>query len=291
MSRSPLRAYLELTKPRIVTMVLVTAVLGYALGRGGLRPLDQLLWMLAGTALASAGASVLNQYAEREADGRMDRTRNRPLPAGEIGPALALLFGLSLTLGGPAIMYFLVNPLSALLAIISAGLYVLIYTPLKRHSWLNTTFGAIPGAIPPLIGWAAATGQLNLGAWVLFAILFIWQHPHFYAIAYMFKEDYAKGGFKMLPVVDLEGRQTFRHSLAYCMLLLPISLLPTLTNMVGWIYFTGAFLCGMWFLVVCIQWRLSESRMDARRVLRVSVIYLPALLILILADSFVNSVR
>jgi protoheme IX farnesyltransferase len=287
MNRDLLKAYLELTKPRIVTMVLVTTVLGYALARGGLYPKTLLLWTLVGTAMASGGAGVLNQYVEREVDARMHRTRNRPLPSGTIPPFAALLLGLILAFGGPALMVPLVNPLAAGLALLSALLYVLVYTPLKRYSWLNTTFGAIPGAVPPMIGWAAATGQLNVGAWVLFAILFIWQHPHFYSIAYMFKEDYARGGFKMLPVVDTEGKQTFRHSLAYCIVLIPVSILPSLiSDMVGWIYFSGALLLGVWFLAACVRWRISESQIDARKVLRVSVIYLPVLLLLILVDSF-----
>jgi protoheme IX farnesyltransferase len=151
---------------------------------------------------------------------------------------------------------------------------------------MNTPIGAIPGALPPMIGWAAATGELGAGAWVLFAILFLWQHPHFYAIAWMFREDYARGGFKMLPVVKPDGKDTFRQSLAACIILIPTSLWPTFVGMTGWLYFAGASLCGAWFLSACVRWRLSESTEDARKVLRVSVIYLPLLLLLILVDSF-----
>jgi len=216
----------------------------------------------------------------------MERTRKRPLPAGILRPWEALGFGVALTILGPAILFYFVNPLAASLALATALLYAYIYTPLKRHSWLNTPVGAIPGAIPPMIGWAAVTGRLDLGAWVLFAILFLWQHPHFYAIAWMFREDYARGGFKMLPVVQPDGKNTFRQSLACTMLLVPVSLWPTFVHMTGWIYFAGALALGGWFLAVCVRWRLSESNLDARAVLRASVIYFPALLLLILVDAF-----
>jgi len=287
---SLLAAYVELLKPRILAMVLVTAVLGYFLAAGTLQPYGYLLIALLGTACASGGAGALNQYAEREVDQRMDRTRNRPLPSGQVSAMTALLIGTGLCIAGVVILYYWINPLSALLAFLSAWLYIFIYTPLKRVSWLNTPFGAIPGAIPPMIGWAAATGSLDVGAWVLFAILFLWQHPHFYAIAWMFRKDYEKGGFQMLPVVYPDGKSTFRQSLAACILLIPVSLWPTFVQMSGWLYFAGALAMGLWFLGACIRWRMSESTLDARKVLRVSVIYLPLLLLLLIVDSFLKNV-
>jgi len=286
-SKSLLSSYVELTKPKIMLMVLVTTVLGFALGGGdGIQPLGLLLWALLGTALASGGAGVLNHFLERDADARMDRTRNRPLPLGTISPVMAVLFGTGLTIAGCLVLLVWVNALAAGLALASALLYTLIYTPMKRLSWWNTPIGAIPGALPPMIGWAAATGELGVGAWVLFFILFLWQHPHFYAIAWMFREDYLRGGFKMLPVVQPDGKNTFRQSLSAAIILIPVSLWPTFVHMTGWIYFIGALALGIWFLAVCVQWRRSESTLDARRVLRVSVFYLPALLLLILFDAF-----
>lgn len=279
-------AYLELTKPRILFMVLVTTVFGYALGGDGLEPADLLFFTLLGTGLCSGGAGVLNHFAERHVDLRMHRTRNRPLPAGKVPAPLAFAFGTGLLLVGTAVLHTQVNLLAAGLALASALLYILVYTPAKRLHWMNTPIGAIPGALPPVIGWAAATGGLGAGAWVLFAILFLWQHPHFYAIAWMFREDYARGGFKMLPVVKPDGKDTFRQSLAACIILIPVSLWPTFVGMTGWVYFFGAGLCGLWFLTACVRWRISETTEDARRVLRVSVIYLPLLLLLILVDAF-----
>lgn len=279
------RAYLELSKPRILAMVLITALLGYFLAKGDLQPYLYVVYMLIGTGMASGGAGALNHFIERDVDKRMDRTRRRPLPMGIVSPAAAAVFGTVLVLGGTALLYAQVNPLSAALAFVSAWLYVFVYTPLKRVSWLNTPMGAIPGAIPPMIGWAAAAGRLDVGAWVLFFILFLWQHPHFYAIAWMFKNDYAKGGFKMLPVVKPDGKLTFQQSLAACILLIPVSVWPTFVKMSGWLYFVGATAIGLWFLMACIRWRMSGSVIDARNVLRVSVIYLPLLLLLLIVDS------
>ena len=288
MSKNLIAAYFELTKPRIAAMVLVITVLGFALGGGNsLQPYDLLLFTLIGTALSGGGASALNHYVEREADAKMERTQNRPLPTGTIQPTAALVFGIVMTAAGSIILYFFVNSLSALLAFTSAALYILVYTPIKRYSWINTSVGAVPGAIPPLIGWAAATDELGVGAWVLFAILFLWQHPHFYAIAWMYRDDYKRGGFKMLPVVQPDGKNTFRQSLAAASILVPVSLWPTFAEMSGRLYFVGALLCGCWFLWACIRWRMSESTGDARKVLRVSIFYLPAILLLFLLDSFV----
>lgn len=287
---APLAAYIELTKPRILMMVLVTATLGYALPHGSLEPYGVFLWMLLGTALSSGGAGALNHFIERETDVLMERTKNRPLPAGLIAPPVALGLGIALSAAGIGILSFLVNPLSALLSALTIVLYTVVYTPLKKVSWLNTPVGAIPGAIPPLIGWAASDNRLAPGAWVLFAILFLWQHPHFYSIAWMFREDYARGGFKMLPTVDPEGRASLRQSWAAALILIPVSLCPTFLKLTGWLYFAGAFGLGLWFFSACVRWRLSESMLDARRVLRVSVTYFPGLLFLILLDAIFSKV-
>lgn len=285
MPAAPFKAYLELTKPRILTMVLVTATLGYSLPGHGLSPYLTYLWMMIGTGLSSGGAGALNHFLEREVDILMDRTRNRPIPSGVIPASTALIMGLVMSFAGVGMLWWLVNPLTACLSAATIILYAIIYTPLKRISWVNTPVGAIPGAIPPMIGWAAQENQLGPGAWILFTILFLWQHPHFYAIAWMFKEDYARGGFKMLPVVSPDGRSSFRQSWAACLILIPVSLCPTFIKLTGWLYFAGALALGIWFLSACVRWRLTETVVEARRVLRVSVIYLPLLLMLILVDA------
>jgi heme o synthase len=220
LSAQTFKAYCELTKPRIMSLVLVTASIGYFLGGQGIRSYLQLLLMLTGTAFCCGGAGVLNHYLERDADLRMKRTRGRPLPAGIVAPADALAFGIVLVILGTVLLVWKVNLLTGFLALLTAFLYALVYTPLKRVTWLNTFVGAIPGAIPPMGGWAAATGGLEVGAWILFLILFVWQHPHFYSIAWMYKEDYERGGFKMLPVVEPDGKSTFRQIVIYSVLLI-----------------------------------------------------------------------
>lgn len=278
-------AFLELTKPRILMMVLVTASIGYYAASGGSIELRTLLFLLIGTACTSGGSAALNHFLERDIDGRMLRTRNRPLPSGLVTPAQVLNFGILLVLGGTALLVAQVNLLTAFLALLTSFLYVLVYTPMKRVSWLNTMIGAVPGALPPMGGWAAASGELGPGAWVLFAILFIWQQPHFYAIAWMFREDYERGGFKMLPVIEPDGRSTFRQITGFSLVLIPVSLLPTLMGLTSMIYFWGVLLLGIWFLAAGFTLARSASITDARRVLRVSIVYLPALLVLFILDG------
>lgn len=287
MGTSTWKSYLELTKPGIVRLVLVTATIGFALGGSGLGRWPLLVIMLIGTALGSAGAFVLNHYFEREPDALMDRTRNRPLPAGTVSPRAALIFGLALLFAGSLILYFGVNPLTAALVFGTSVVYVLVYTPLKRLSWWNTPIGAIPGAVPPLVGWAASNGRLDTGAWVLFLILFLWQHPHFYALAWMYREDYERGGFKMLPVVDPDGKSTFRHSLVAVILLVPVSMWPFFVKMSGPIYLASALILGVLFLLVCVRWRLSQSIRDARLVFIYSILYWMLLFVCILVDAYV----
>jgi protoheme IX farnesyltransferase len=283
--KSKFQAYCTLSKPRIVTLVLVTTAIGYFFGGQGIRSYETLFITLVGTALCCAGAAVLNCYIERDVDKLMKRTMTRPLPTGEITPSEALAFGILLVLAGTTLLAWQVNLLTGFLALLTAFLYVLVYTPLKRITWLNTFVGAIPGALPPMGGWAAATGDLSLGAWVLFLILFVWQHPHFYAIAWMYKEDYLRGGLKMLPCVEPDGESTFRQVIWYSILLIPISLLPTVMGMSGYVYLAGALVLGVGMLLSGLTVAKSRTVADAKKLLRTSVIYLPLLLILIVTDA------
>src|SRR5215831_15323479 len=218
------RLYLELTKPRILVMVLVTTTLGFLFSNPNRGSLGTLLLTLLGVAGATGGAAVLNNYLERDFDAKMARTRKRALPAGLIEPHRALAFGVGLVLFGVLLLVWAANLLTGFLVLLAAFLYVLVYTPLKRITWWNTTFGAIPGAIPPMAGWAAASGHVGPGAWALFAILFAWQPPHFFAIAWMFRDDYRAAGFKMLPVIEPNGMRTVRLAIGFSLVLLSVSL-------------------------------------------------------------------
>ena len=279
-----LKAYLELTKPRILSLVLVTTTIGFFLGGHGITSVAKLALTSIGAALVCAGASCLNEYLEREEDSRMERTKNRPIPLGVILPNHALIYGVLLVLSGVVILASWVNLLTAFLGLLTAFLYVLVYTPMKKLSWLNTSIGAIPGAIPPMGGWAAATGQIDCGAWILFMILFLWQHPHFYAIAWMYREDYKKVGFKMLPTIDPDGKRTFWQINLFCLLLIPVSVLPSVMGMSGQFYFYGALMLGVNLFWVGWLFTSSPSRGDAHKLLKASVVYLPVLLFLIVMD-------
>lgn len=282
-----LKGLLELTKPRIATMVLVTAAFGFFLGtRGKASAVDLLLLCLTllGTGLASAGSATLNNVIERKSDALMLRTRNRVLPSGRMSPVLAGVFGVCLAVVGTSLLYVYVNALSASLVAVAVLSYSFIYTPLKRLTWLNTSIGAVPGAIPPMIGWAAATGELGLGAWVLFGILFAWQHPHFYSIAWMYREDYARAGLKMLPSLEPDGKRTFVQVIGFSILLILVSLLPRQFDLAGWIYASGAALLGLWFFSVALRMTREKSLASAKSLLRASIIYLPALFVLIVLD-------
>jgi len=283
-NRSLLASYSELTKPRILTLVLVTTVLGFYLGGKGISSMPILIFLLIGVAFVCGGSSALNHYLEREFDSKMLRTKNRPIPNGTIPPNHALNFGISLTLIGIFILYVKVNILTAFLSLLTSFLYIMVYTPMKRASWLNTTVGAIPGAIPPLGGWAAATGGLSFEAGILFLILFLWQHPHFYAIAWMMRDDYKRGGFKMLPVIEPDGRRMFKHVLWFSFALIPVSLIPAVIGMSGAIYFTGVLIAGITLFMISQRFARSRSLVDAKRLLRATVVYLPILLFLIIID-------
>ena len=269
-------------------MVLVTTTLGYLLGGGNRSSPALLLLTLLGVGGATGGAAVLNNYLERDLDAKMTRTRGRALPAGLIEPLRALAFGVGLVLSGVLLLACAVNLLAGFLVLLAAFLYVLVYTPLKRLTWWNTTFGAIPGAIPPMAGWAAATGQVGPGAWALFAILFAWQHPHFFAIAWMFRDDYRAAGFKMLPVIEPSGLRTVRLAVGYSLVLIGVSLIPTLIGMAGWFYFSGTLLIGLLMLMVALSFARDRSVGNARQLLKASIIYLPLLLGFILVDACFN---
>lgn len=280
-----MRVYFELTKPRILVMVLVTTTLGFLLGSAGHVSFALLLITLTGVGGATGGAAALNNYLERDSDAKMVRTRGRALPAGLIEPARALTFGVGLVLTGVLLLATTVNLVAGFLVLLAAFLYVMVYTPLKRITWWNTTFGAIPGAIPPMAGWAAATGHVGPGAWALFAILFAWQHPHFFAIAWMFREDYRAASFKMLPVIEPAGLKTVSLTVGFSLVLVGVSLIPTLIGMAGWLYFSGTFLIGLVMLIGAIGFARDRSVGNARRLLKSSILYLPLLLLFIVVDA------
>ncbi len=277
----------ELTKPRILFMVLVTAAFGAYVAEGGVPSLLLLGALLVGTGLLAGGASALNQVWERDTDARMARTANRPLPTGRISPEAAIAFGLAMSLAGVVTLAAGTNLLTAGVGLASLLSYVLVYTPLKRKTSLSTVVGAVPGALPPVMGWVAVTGSLDLGAAVLFGILFLWQMPHFLAIAWLCREDYAAAGFPMLPVVEPDGRSTGRQTILYALALLPVSLMPATLGLGGSIYFVGALVLGLIFLGFSIAFSRAFSMRAARRLMLASIVYLPALLVVMVLDSLV----
>ena len=283
-TRERIAAYVELTKPRITFLIVLTAAAGFALASPGHVDYTGLVRAMIGIALLSSGIATINQFMERDLDGLMRRTANRPLPSGKLLPWEALAFGVTLTVLAEVYLVALVNPLTGLLGLTVIAGYLFGYTPLKTRTSLSTMVGAFPGAVPPLIGWAAARGEISLEAWVLFAILFLWQFPHFLAIAWMYREDYARAGILMLPVVEPDGRVTAQQIVVYTLLLLPVSLLPTVLNISGKVYLVGAIVLGLLFLYSSVRAALSKSRQEARRLLLASVIYLPLLFILMVLD-------
>lgn len=278
-------AYLALAKPRVVLMVLTTTVVGFYLGSGASPNYWLLLTTLVGTALAAGGTLALNQYIERDLDARMERTRNRPLPAGRLRPVDALAFGAAITLIGLAMLTFGVNPLSGLVTTLTVVSYLFAYTPLKRQSPLCTLVGAVPGALPPVTGWVAATGELGAGAWALFAILFFWQLPHSLAIARLYAADYARAGFRLLPVVEGDGSSTERQIVGNGAALVLVGLIPTLVGVAGPIYFVAAFVLGMAFFASTLWMAYARTVGAARRVLFASLIYLPLVLAAMAVDK------
>lgn len=285
--------YVELTKPRITWLILMSTAIGYFFGmprasdwREFLGNLDllSLFHTIMGTGLIASGTAALNQWYEREADRRMRRTAQRPLPAGRLSADRALVFGIALSIAGFVELWLGVNLLSGAIGAFTLASYLFLYTPLKQKTWWSTTVGAIPGAMPPVIGYAAAAGVVSREAVVLGAILFLWQFPHFYAIAWMYKDDYARAGIRMLPVVEPDGRSTARQIVVYGMALIPVSLTPALMGMSGIVYGIGALVLGLWFLYSGVRVALDRNILRARHVLLASVFYLPLIYGLMLLD-------
>lgn len=277
--------YVELVKPRLVLMILITTAAGFYLGtRGGVNWL-LFLHTLIGAGLTAAGVLGLNQYLERDIDSQMERTQQRPLPAGRIHPIEALLFCAFLTGSGMLYLTLLVNPLSGFVISLIVVSYLFVYTPLKRKTSLCTLIGAIPGALPPVVGWVAAQGRLSSQAWVLFAILFLWQLPHSLAIAYIYREDYANAGLKLLPVIHPDGASTRRQIVTNSVALFGIGLLPTLFNIAGGIYFLAALFVGGMFLASGVYLKKTHSVKAARYVLYTSLLYLPLIFIMMAIDK------
>jgi len=283
-AKSKAAAFIELTKPRITILILISTALGYYLAESEMINYLNFFYTILGTAILSGGAGTINHCIEKDLDMLMDRTKSRPIPAGLISINTALNFGLAQSIIGFAILWVLVNQLTAILGLATIVLYLFVYTPLKKITWLNTTVGAIPGAMPALGGWAASANQLSPNAWILFAILFLWQHPHFYAIAIMCKDDYERAGFKMLPVIEKENHRTNRQIIWHAFLLIPVSLYFVVTGALGIFYFWGAFLLGIVYLISGIPLLKESSIKNAKLLLRTSVVYLPLLFIIILID-------
>jgi len=279
-----MRAYLELTKPRITWLILMSTAVGYFFGARGNWSLSTILHTIVGTTLIASGTAALNQWYEWEADGKMRRTMGRPIPSGRISRTRALLFAILLSIAGFLELALAVNLLTGMLGLFTLTTYLFLYTPLKSRSRHSTTVGAIPGAMPPLIGYAAASGVLTAEAWALYAILFVWQFPHFYAIAWMYREDYSRAGIRMLPVVEPDGVSTARQILWTSLLLIPVSLAPAFLDMAGDIYAAGAVIAGVVFLYFGLGVMKDRTMVGARSVLLASVIYLPVLYGLMLID-------
>lgn len=276
--------YWTLTKPEVNFLVLVSALVGFYLAAPGKLNGWLLFHTLMGTLLVASGTGTLNQYLERRSDAFMRRTANRPLPSGRLAPHEALWFGVSLAIIGGAELWIAANPLTSALALATLASYLIFYTPLKRKTPLCTVVGAFPGAMPPLIGWAAVRNGLSAEAWVLYAILFLWQFPHLLAIAWMYREDYARAGLLMLPRRDHEGRATVRQIMACTLALLPVSLIPALTGHAGTVYLIGAGILGAGFLYCGARMAVRRTNVLARQLLMASIVYLPMVFALLMAD-------
>lgn len=282
--REKLLAYFELTKPRIAFLLVLTSAAGFYLGSKG--PLDVALFIhtLIGITLLAFGVATLNQYIERDIDPLMERTARRPLPAQKVTPNEALIFGVGQCVAAEAYLFFLVNGLTAFLGLTVIVGYVLLYTPLKTRTSASTAIGAIPGAMPPLMGWTAAANEITLAAWVLFVTQFLWQFPHFLAIAWMYREQYAKAKILMLPVVEPNGKLTMRQIVLFTIMLVPVSMAPYFLGLAGAIYLAGATVLGVWLLFASISAARAKTNQAARRLLMVTIVYLPLLFILLVLN-------
>jgi heme o synthase len=282
-TRSRVADYVALAKPRLNLLVVATSLAGFAMGHGDMSNLVLVLSTVVGTALVASGASAVNQVYERRTDALMQRTRMRPMADGRLAPSDALRYAFVLCAAGLVMLALGANILSAMVAFATLVSYAVIYTPLKLRTPFATVIGAVPGALPPVIGWTAAANDLSLGAWILFGIVFLWQLPHFLAIAWMCRDDYARAGFPMLPVIEPDGRSTGRQSVAYAAALLPVSLAPTMAGMAGQAYFVGALFLTVGFLALTIRFARSRSNADARVLFFGSITYLPILWILMIS--------
>ena len=279
-----MKDYVQLTKPRITWLILMSTGVGFFFGADSTWSWAVLLHTIVGTGLIASGTAALNQWWEREADARMPRTKNRPLPSGRLTAPNAMWFGIALSVLGFAELWLGANPLTAIVGAFTLASYLFVYTPLKQRTPHSTTVGAIPGAMPPVIGYAAAHGGLTWEAVTLFAILFLWQFPHFYSIAWLYREDYGQAGIKMLPVVDETGERTARQILIYALILAPVSLLPTYLGMSGNLYLLGATLLSLTYLYHSYRTIHEHTKAAARKVLMTSIVYLPLLYCLMMAD-------
>ena len=279
----------ELSKLNILSLVLVATFLGFYLGSNGQMEYNKLLLTLLGTALTAAGSGSLNHYLERDADKKMDRTRNRPLPSGTLTPLFAVLYGMALVVVGSVTLAYFVNLLTGFLSLLTAFLYIVVYTPLKKITWLNTSIGSIPGAIPIIGGWTAASNSISPMALVLFGIMYLWQHPHFYAIAWLCKNDYAKANFKMLPVIEESGSRTMRQIFWHLLLMIPLSFLPVIQGNLGIIYLVGVTIITFIFFLSALPLAKDRSNKSALLLLKASVLYLPVLLFIIIIDKGLGS--
>jgi len=287
--RSPglLADYVALTKPRLNCLVVATSAAGYYLGGRGSTDVMAMTQAVAGTALAAGGAAVLNQLYERETDALMRRTRLRPLPDGRVAPADARIFGIALSLAGLLLLAARANWLAAGLALATILVYLIVYTPMKRRTPLSTLVGAVPGALPVLIGWTASHGSVALGGATLFTIVFLWQIPHFMAIAWLYRDDYGKAGFPMLSVIDPQGRRAGRQAVRYAAALVPVSLAPTFAGISGTVYFVSALVLGLALLVLAVRFAATRNDRAARALFLGSITYLPLLWILMIAGRTV----
>jgi protoheme IX farnesyltransferase len=283
-TRSRASDYAALAKPRLNVLVVASAMAGYAMAGGESARIGLVLATFVGTGLVAGGASAFNQLIERRTDGLMRRTRLRPLPDGRLGAAEAAAVAVALSLAGLLILAVGANLLAAAVAFTTLVTYAVVYTPLKPQTSFATVIGAIPGALPPVIGWTAARGALSEGAWVLFGIVFLWQLPHFLAIAWIYRDDYAKAGFPMLPVIEPDGRSTGRQAALYAAALLPVSLAPTLLGMAGQVYFAVALVLTLAFVGLALKFAATRSIPDARLLFFASIVYLPVLWVLMIAD-------
>ncbi len=276
--------YVALTKPRVNLLVLVTTTIGFHLGNVGRTDLALLFHTVVGTFLVASGAAAFNQVLERDVDARMRRTMARPLPGGRVSARDAALFATALSIAGILELGFGANWLAATVALITLASYALVYTPLKRVTSLATIIGAVPGALPPVIGWAASRGSVGLEAWVLFAIVFVWQMPHVLAVSWLYREDYARGGIRVLPVEDPNGRSTAFQMVNYAAALVPVSLMPTVVGIAGRAYLAGAIILSIALLAMTIRFARNRTPEGARRLFAASLVYLPVLWVLMLAD-------